>query len=33
LPRCPQCQCPTPPGELERWSVCAVCATQRWQEH
>lgn len=31
LPRCPQCQCPTPPGELERWSVCAVCVTQRWQ--
>jgi len=21
LPLCPQCQCPTPPGELERWGV------------
>ena len=30
LPLCPQCQCPTPIGELERWSVCAVCVTKRW---
>lgn len=30
LPLCPQCQCPTPPGELERWSECALCATKRW---
>ncbi|MGV0026529.1 DciA family protein [Phormidesmis priestleyi] len=30
LPLCPQCQCPTPIGELERWSVCAVCITKRW---
>lgn len=28
---CPKCQCPTPPGELKRWSVCALCATQRWK--
>lgn len=27
---CPQCQCPTPPGELHRWDVCAVCATKQW---
>lgn len=31
LPSCPRCQCPTPQGELQRWSVCAFCATQRWQ--
>jgi predicted nucleic acid-binding Zn ribbon protein len=29
LPACPVCQCPTPPGELQRWSVCAVCAVKR----
>ncbi|TVR06728.1 MAG: DUF721 domain-containing protein [Phormidium sp. GEM2.Bin31] len=23
---CPVCHCPTPIGELNRWSVCAVCA-------
>jgi predicted nucleic acid-binding Zn ribbon protein len=28
LPLCPQCQCPTPPGELERWGVCSPCATK-----
>ena len=30
LPLCPQCECPTPIGELQRWSVCAVCVTKRW---
>ena len=30
LPLCPQCGCPTPPGELERWSVCALCAPKQW---
>lgn len=30
LPLCPQCQAPTPPGELQRWSVCALCATRQW---
>ncbi len=30
LPLCPHCHCPTPPGELDRWKVCAVCASQRW---
>lgn len=30
LPLCPQCHCPTPPGELERWQVCAHCATKQW---
>jgi len=31
LPLCPQCQCPTPPEELQRWHVCSLCATKRWQ--
>ncbi|MEB3309505.1 MAG: DciA family protein [Snowella sp.] len=31
LPICPQCQSPTFPQELERWSVCANCATQQWR--
>lgn len=26
LPLCPQCQCPSPPGELQRWGVCSPCA-------
>ncbi len=30
LPLCPQCQSPTPPGEIQRWSVCAICATKQW---
>ncbi len=30
LPLCPQCQSPTPPGELERWLLCAYCAAQEW---
>ncbi len=29
LPLCPECQCPTPPGELERWGVCALCGAKR----
>lgn len=32
LPLCPNCQVPTPPGELERWSVCAYCSAQKWSE-
>lgn len=29
FPLCPRCHTPTPPGELERWSICAYCfATQ-----
>jgi predicted nucleic acid-binding Zn ribbon protein len=27
-PLCPQCRCPTPPGELARWRICALCAAQ-----
>lgn len=30
LPLCPNCHCPTPPGELERWSLCACCIAQHW---
>jgi predicted nucleic acid-binding Zn ribbon protein len=30
LPVCPCCQCPTPPGELERWTVCSHCASKQW---
>ncbi|MBU7586233.1 MAG: DUF721 domain-containing protein [Nostoc sp. TH1S01] len=30
LPLCPQCQCPTPPGELQRWQVCALCASKQF---
>jgi predicted nucleic acid-binding Zn ribbon protein len=29
LPLCSNCQCPTPPGELERWGVCALCGAKR----
>ncbi len=27
LPSCPRCHCPTPPGELQRYSMCVYCAT------
>ncbi len=30
LPLCGQCQCPTPPGEIDRWGCCALCATKKW---
>ncbi|MBW4518361.1 MAG: DUF721 domain-containing protein [Scytolyngbya sp. HA4215-MV1] len=30
LPLCPRCSCPTPPGELQRWSLCSLCAAKRW---
>lgn len=30
LPLCPTCRCPTPQGELQRWTVCALCAAKRW---
>ena len=31
FPLCPHCNCPTPPGEIKRWSLCAFCAAQAWQ--
>ena len=30
LPLCPQCHCPTPEGELQRWKVCSICAAKQW---
>jgi predicted nucleic acid-binding Zn ribbon protein len=27
---CPQCQRPTPVGELKRWSMCGFCITKHW---
>jgi predicted nucleic acid-binding Zn ribbon protein len=33
LPLCPQCNSPTPPGELERWSKCSICAVESWQKN
>jgi predicted nucleic acid-binding Zn ribbon protein len=27
-PRCPVCECPTPVQELQRWTVCALCASR-----
>ncbi len=30
LPLCPQCQSPTPPGELQRWKVCCICAVKEF---
>lgn len=27
-PLCPQCFCPTPLGELQHWSVCALCTVK-----
>lgn len=29
-PLCPQCHCPTPLGELQRWSTCGICASHGW---
>ncbi|MGB3205619.1 MAG: DciA family protein [Crinalium sp.] len=31
LPLCPQCQCPTPTGELQRWGVCSLCTSKQHQ--
>lgn len=30
LPLCPQCQTPTPVGELQRWQVCFLCAAKQF---
>lgn len=29
---CPQCQSPTPEGELKRWSLCCHCAAKNWSD-
>ncbi|MGB2925988.1 MAG: DciA family protein [Limnothrix sp.] len=31
-PLCPQCQVPTPAGELERWQMCGCCIAQQWHK-
>lgn len=28
---CSQCRCRCPQGELDRWAICALCATKQWQ--
>jgi predicted nucleic acid-binding Zn ribbon protein len=30
LPLCPQCQCPTPHPEIERWGICALCSAKNF---
>lgn len=30
LPLCPQCNCPTPAGEIARWNCCYLCISQKW---
>ncbi|MGK7952694.1 MAG: DUF721 domain-containing protein [Xenococcaceae cyanobacterium] len=29
---CPQCQSPTPKGELKRWNLCCHCAAKTWSD-
>ncbi len=29
---CPECQCSCPPGEIARWTMCALCITKTWQQ-
>ncbi len=31
LQSCPRCHCLTPPAELDRWQMCALCATSLFQ--
>jgi predicted nucleic acid-binding Zn ribbon protein len=31
LQACPRCRCLAPPAELDRWQMCAVCATSLFQ--
>ncbi|MEM7066863.1 MAG: DUF721 domain-containing protein [Cyanobacteria bacterium P01_B01_bin.77] len=28
---CPECQCFCPPGELSRWTMCALCIAKSWK--
>lgn len=28
---CPVCQCSCPPGEIARWTMCALCITKTWK--
>ena len=27
---CPECNCPCPTQELQRWTVCAICMSHHW---
>ena len=29
---CPQCNSPTPEGELKRWCLCCHCAAKKWSD-
>lgn len=31
-PLCPRCRCYCPQGELDRWSVCSLCAAKSWNK-
>lgn len=31
-PLCPECQAPTPQGELTRWQMCRCCIAQQWYQ-
>ncbi|MEA5465086.1 DUF721 domain-containing protein [Leptothoe sp. PORK10 BA2] len=28
---CPECQCACPPGEIARWTMCALCIVKTWK--
>ncbi|MEL6383460.1 MAG: hypothetical protein AAFQ89_13605, partial [Cyanobacteria bacterium J06626_18] len=28
---CPECRCPCPTQELQRWPACAICMSHHWQ--
>lgn len=28
---CPECQCSCPPGEIARWTMCALCIAKTWK--
>jgi predicted nucleic acid-binding Zn ribbon protein len=32
LPLCPQCQSPTPEGEIKRWGRCVCCTSRYWAD-
>ncbi|OKH11665.1 RNA-binding protein [Fischerella major NIES-592] len=32
LALCPNCEYPTPPGELQRWGVCCLCAAKKFSQ-
>ncbi|WP_019507934.1 DUF721 domain-containing protein [Pleurocapsa sp. PCC 7319] len=29
---CPNCDSPTPKGEIERWNLCYLCVAQKWSQ-